>query len=775
MTGPNPEIPEYARGYENWPARVGRTIADSTRAWPKPKRAPEGSPNVVVILVDDLGYSDIGPFGSEILTPNLDRLAGAGLRFTNYHTTPVCSPARAALLTGLNPHRAGYGSVANSDPGVPGLRLELDEDVVTLAEALRGNGYATYGVGKWHLTRDALINAAAPRHTWPIQRGFDRYYGSLEGLNSFFHPNQLIRDNSAVDIEETPDGYYLTDDYTDQALSMIKSLRASDTTRPFFLYFAHTAMHGPLGAKPEDLAAQRGRYAEGWDRIREERFRRQLADGLFPEGTELAPRNWEAGLEVDAWDDLDAETRDLYARYMEVYAAMVTSIDDSLGRLVELLETLGELDNTLIVFTSDNGGTNEGGAEGTRSYFSRFAHIPNLPVDWEPDVNRDPDLIGGPRSMVHYPRGWGMASNTPFRLYKGQTFAGGVRVPLILSWPAGLPRAEGDSGVRQQYQYVTDILPTVLDLAGLEHPGQRHNLPAKEIDGVSFAPVAREDAPSTRPAQYAEFGGNRGYYADGWKIVTQHRPGTPFADAEWQLYHVASDPTELHNLAEAEPERVRELAAAWERAAWENTVFPLGAGMGDVRRPDEARQIASPVTILPGTPRLERYRSAALIQLRAWRVVIDVEVAARDQGILLAHGDQSGGYVVWIADGQLRVAYNAYGDLHELDPIAIGASEHRITLEATPEPDFRTELRVSVDGEVSVRSGLWQLVGMAPFSGISVGRNPGGPVHWDLYAAHGSYPYTGKLRSVRYEPGDPAEYGQHAAAALAYDTAVFYD
>ncbi len=724
------------------------------------------------VLMDDMGYSDIAPFGSEIDTPTLRALAAEGLTFTNYHTTPVCSPARAALLTGLNPHRAGYGSVANSDPGYPNLRLEIDEDVNTLPEVLRHHGYATFAVGKWHLTRDALINEGASKHTWPIQRGFDHYYGSLEGLNSFFHPNLLVRDNTPVEFEETPESYYLTDDYTDQAIKMIKALRAADSRKPFFLYFAHTAMHGPLGAKPEDIAKYRGRYDEGWDVLRERRLRRQIELGLFPEDTRLPPRNWESGLDVPAWDALSAEQQRLYARYMEVYAAMVDSVDQSLGRILDTLAALGERENTIVVFTSDNGGTAEGGAEGTRSYFSRFVHLPNIPEDWEPDVNRDPELIGGPRTMVHYPRGWGMASNTPFRLYKGQTFAGGIRVPFLLSWPAGLSRK---GQVRHQYQYVTDLLPTLLDLIGVEHPHLRHNLPTKEIDGHSFAPVARDDAPSTHPEQYSEFGGNLGYYKDGWKLIALHRPGTPFDQQQWQLYEIAADPTELEDLADKLPDKVEELAAAWERAAWENTVFPLGAGMDLVRRPDED-ELARAVTLLPGTPRLERHRSQSLINFREFTVLVDVHVTQGDQGVLVAHGDQGGGYLLYVEDGHLRAAYNCYGELHELDGGPLAPGDHLVGLVSTPRDGFRCDFRILHNGqEVARLDDLWLLVGMAPFSGIDIGANRGGPVHWSIYERHGSFRYTGELRSVRYLPGPRAPYDPATIAALERDAAEYFD
>ncbi|WP_204078908.1 arylsulfatase, partial [Planotetraspora phitsanulokensis] len=536
-------IPADARGYENFGGRVGRTAGESGSWWPDPVRPPVGAPNIVLVLADDMGYSDIGPFGSEIATPTLDRLAATGFTLTNYHTTPVCSPARAAVMTGLNPHRAGFASVANSDPGFPGLTLVLADDVLTLPEALRSAGYATFAVGKWHLTRDALMNDAGERDSWPLQRGFDRYYGTLEGCNSFFAPNRLICDNSPVEVGRYPDGYCLTDDLTDHAIGMIRGLRANDAGRPFFLYFAHHAMHGPLGAPDRLIDKYRGRYDGGWDLLREQRFARQLAAGLFPPGTRLPSRNTEPGFDVPDWVDQPADRQRLMARYMEVYAAMVDSIDASLARVLSAIADYGELDNTIVVFTSDNGGTAEGGPEGTRSYFSQFVHIAGLPPDWERDMPADPALIGGPRSMVHYPRGWGMASNTPFRLYKGTTFAGGVRVPFLLSWPAGLPRNGDDDGQRHAYQYVTDLYPTLLGLAGVTPPRHRRGQPTKTIDGSGFIPVlADPSAPGTHPEQYVEFGGQRGFYRDGWKLLTRHHPGTPYDDSEWELYDIGSDP-----------------------------------------------------------------------------------------------------------------------------------------------------------------------------------------------------------------------------------------
>ncbi|MER5953133.1 arylsulfatase [Streptomyces sp. NPDC001893] len=762
--------------YDGFPGRVGRTFADSEPAWPPRRTAPDRAPNIVVVLVDDMGYSDIGPFGSEIATPVLDELAAQGVRLTNYHTMPLCSPARAALLTGLNPHRVGYAMVANSDPGFPGYGMEIADDIPTLAELLHDSGYATYAVGKWHLVRDSASNAADHRGNWPLQKGFDRYYGVLEGLTSLFHPHQLVRDNSPLDIDELPEGYYYTDDITDEAISMVKSLRAHDPDKPFFLYLAHNAVHGPLQAKEEDIARHRGHYDDGWDALRDRRFAAQLAAGLFPPGTELPQRNSEAGLDVPAWDSLTKDQQRLYARYMEVYAAMVDNIDQNLGRLTDTLEALGELDNTIIVFTSDNGGTGEGGLEGTRSYFSRFVHHPQLPSDWTPDVDRDPELIGGPRSLVHYPRGWGMASNTPFRLYKGHTYAGGVRVPFVLSWPEGVRDSRLTQGVRPQYQYVTDIAPTLLELAGIARPDRRAGVPLQELDGVSLTPVLADPThASTHAEQYCEMTGNRSYYRDGHKLVTLHRPGAPYDDSEWALYDIRADPTEIHDLAARHPELVKGLSAAWESAAWRNGVFPLPDGSGALARRNPAEErLARPLTLLPGTPELERYRSSRLISFRSFD--IEVAVDAPGEGVLVSHGDQGGGYVLYAEDGRLRFAYNEYGVLHETDAGPVPEGPYEVTVAATAEKGLRWRFSVAVDGvERAAPDSVHQLIGMAPFQGISVGVDRRSPVSWPVHERHGSFRHAGRLRSVTYRPGAPAPDSPAAVAAALREAAAAFE
>jgi arylsulfatase len=743
--------------YPGFGGRVERLVGDSEPWWPAPVRPPAGAPNIVVVLLDDMGYSDVGPFGSEIPTPNLDRLADRGVRLANYHTTPLCSPSRAAIQTGLNPHKAGYASVANFDPGFPGWTMEISPDVRTLPEVLRDNGYATFAVGKWHLTRDAVMHDAAPRHSWPVQRGFDRFYGMLEGLTNLHHPHRLVLDNSPVEIDEYPLGYYFTDDITDRAISWLQALRAHDAAKPFFLYVAHGAVHGPLQAKPDDIDRYRGHYDRGWDDVRAERFRRQLEIGLFPPGTALPARNAERGHEVGRWDDLPAEERALFARYMEVYAAMVDNVDQNLGRLLDVLERTGDLDNTVVVFTSDNGGTEEGGERGSRSYFKQFGGL-GTPQHWQLDVPRDPSLIGGPRALVHYPRGWGMASNTPFRLYKTHTHAGGVRVPFVVSWPAWLHAR----GIRHQYQYVTDLLPTLLDLAGLIDPGQR--------DGRSFAPVLHEAAvASTHLEQYSECFGNRSFYRDGWKLVTLHAFGTPYDDGEWELFDLANDPTETRNLATERPDKVRELSRAWERAAWDNAVFPLNDGTGLLlllRRPDE-QTLTQPVTILPGTPTLERYRSQKLVALRSFEFEVDLEHGRGDAGVLVAHGDQGGGYALFVGDdGHLTLAYNQYGEVVEADGGTLPPGRHVLTVATTAGPGLTWDWTLAVSGEIVARLDETEmLLGLAPLQGIDVGLDRRSPVVWRYHERHGAFRYTGALHRVTYRPGPPAPYNPEVLAA----------
>ena len=740
--------------------RIGRTMAGSEPWWPPHPTPPVGAPNVIVVLVDDVGFADIGCYGGEIRTPNIDRLAAEGVRFANFHVNPMCSPTRASLLTGVNAHAAGMGHVAQDDPGYPGYRGELADNVATAAEILRDHGYATLMVGKWHLCRDSDMSAYGPMHSWPCQRGFQRYYGNLEAFTNLHHPHALFADNHQVDVERYPDGYHLTDDLTDQAITMIRERKASRPSQPFFLYVAHPAAHAPLMAMPADIARYDDVYSIGWDVIRERRHARQIEMGIIPPGTPLPPRNSEPANEVEAWSTLSTDQQQLYARYMAVFAAMIDRVDQNLGRLRSTLEEMGEWDDTIVVFLSDNGASREGEATGTTNYYGHLApQVGAASSDLSDDLARYDD-IGSPRTMTHYPRGWAMAGNTPFRLYKRNTHAGGHQVPCIWSWPAGLSESEHGS-VRTHYGHCVDVLPTVLDLIGVSAPDLRHGSPVRPMNGTSLAAILRDArATEVRYEQYYEMEGNRGLYRDGHEIVTLHQARTPFGDDEWELYDLRNDPVELQNLAVTNPSLLAELAARWDEVAHENQVYPLdeGSGWRYIVRPMKDDEFGDPVTIWRGTPTLDRWRSNRLLTQRNTRVVIDCAWAPGDRGVLLAHGDQGGGYCVYVDDGRVHVAYNdGHGHLSTLDGGPMSPGDQRVTIDFEAPGGRRWNIVVRVDDEPRGRlDDLTMLFPMAPFEGIDVGIDRRSPVVWDIYEREGPFPYSGAVRWARYEPGEPA-------------------
>jgi arylsulfatase A-like enzyme len=739
--------------YPDFEGTVGRTFAGSHGAWPARPVPPAGAPNVVIMLADDLGFADLGCYGSEIDTRHLDALAARGMRSTNFHSAPMCSPTRAALLTGLESHRAGFGTVAHLDPGFPGYAEELGPDVATIAEILRDQaGYATMMVGKWHLAKDSDCSAAGPQHSWPCQRGFDRFYGILDAFTNLHQPHRIVEDNHLVEVDRYPDDYYFTDDLTDQAISMIRERSASNPTQPFFLYFAHGAVHAPLHARPEDIEKYRGRYDGGWDQLRAERFARQQELGILPDGAELPPRNAEANHDVRAWDDLDERERALFARHMEVYAAMVDRMDQNVGRLVRSLEELGQLDDTIFVFLSDNGASREGEVTGTTAYYVHLLQGDDLDADYA-----RLDDIGGPRTTPHYPRGWAMASGTPFRLYKINTHQGGHSVPFCLSWPAGLSER---GAIRSQYAHVTDLLPTLLELIGVERPAERHGVELAPLAGASFAAALTDPAASsTHPEQIFECNGHRGLYRDGWELVTLHQPFTPFDDTEWELYDLNADPTELRNLAAEEPARVAEMAAAWEALAWENRVYPLdeGSSIKYLLRPERSEVYGEPVTIRRGTPTLERWRSVQLLWFRSVNIRVDLRHRATDEGMLVAHGDQGAGYALYVLGGELCFVHNnGRGTMLEVSGGAMPDGAREVVADLRATGDTRWELTLSVDGEPrATEPGVPMLFGMAPFEGIDVGIDRRSPVSWPIYERFGPFPYSGVLHSVTYTPGEP--------------------
>jgi len=497
-------------------------------------------PNIVVILVDDMGFSDLGCYGSEISTPNLDALAAHGLRFTEFYNTARCCPTRASLLTGLYPHQAGMGGMIH-DGHVDGYRGDLNTHCVTIPEVLRQAGYATCMAGKWHLTK--FTNERTPQEqkfNWPLQRGFDRFFGIIAGSANYFHPKSLTLDNSPLSVPK--DNFYTTDAFTDHGLAFIDEAIAAK--KPFFLYLAYNAPHTPLMAPPEDIAKYRGKYKAGWDKLREERHAKQIRLGVVDKSWALSPRLDD----VKAWDSLTPAEQDRFDNIMAIYAACVDRMDRAVGRLVEGLLQRGVLDNTLILFLSDNG------AEPSSS--PAVQHDPNGKLDGNPP--------GGPDSVVYQGASWATLSDTPFRLFKKFNHEGGVATPLIVHWPAHIT---GEGTFRSQPGHVIDIMATCVDVSGAKYPAEFNGQAIQPMEGRSLVP-AFADNPIEREAIFWEHIGNAAIREGDWKLVRLGREGA------WELYNLKTDRTELHDLSAQNPEKVKELAAKWEAWATRAHVTP---------------------------------------------------------------------------------------------------------------------------------------------------------------------------------------------------------
>ncbi|MDH3705423.1 MAG: arylsulfatase [Acidimicrobiia bacterium] len=556
--------------------RIGLTLDESVSA-PQPDPYRRGAPNVIVMILDDLGFGQLGCYGSPLDTPNIDRLAAGGLRYTNFHTTAVCSPTRACVLTGRNHHRVGMGMLPDIPLPFPAYTGVIPPEAVTLPAILRDQGWATWCIGKWHLSPRDHRTPAGPFHTWPTGQGFDRYYGFLGGESSQWTP-AMIRDQSYVGPPRTPDeGYHFTEDIADEAIDSIRSLRLHQPDRPFMMYWATGAPHSPHQVPSEWVEHHRGRFDAGWDELRDQILAGQQAAGIVPADVELSDRpDW-----VAAWDDLPDDEQHLYARLQEVFAGFLSHADAQIGRIVDELERLGELDNTLIVLLSDNGASGEGGPHGSVNH---LAQLNNTFEDID-DLAAEIDQAGGHRGYNHYPWGWAFAGNTPLRRWKRYTYEGGVRDPLIVHWPAGIQDA---GGVRHQYCHAIDVLPTIVDLLEVEVPDRLGGVEQMSIDGVSLRPTLDDaDADEVRTTQYYECWGSRALYHEGWKVVTDHvnqlNPyerermdgSADFRHDRWSLFHSAEDFVEAHDLAADRPDKLRELIDLWWAEAGRNGVLPL--------------------------------------------------------------------------------------------------------------------------------------------------------------------------------------------------------
>jgi len=749
-----------------FPGVIARTVARSKAVHPEPLRAPEGAPNVLLILTDDVGFAASSTFGGPVPTPNLDKLASRGLVYNRFHTTAICSPTRAAMLTGRNHHMVGNGLVNNLATGFPGYNGIIPKTAATVGRIMTENGFNTAFFGKHHNVPDYQESAGGPFDLWPTGLGFEYFYGFLGGDTDQFHP-KLYRGTSPV---ERPEGdrpdYLLDSDLADDALRWIHNQQAADPHKPFVIWYAPGTAHAPHQAPREWIARFRGKFDQGWDRLREEILARQKAMGLVPQDAVLTPRPEMLG----AWDALSDEEKRINARFMEVFAATLAYQDAQIGRIFDELEQMGELDDTLIVFVQgDNGGSAEGAQSGTMNEIGSLANGMTESREWFLEML---DEMGGPLSYQIYPAGWAWAVDTPFQWTKtvGSHF-GGTRNGLVVSWPA---RIKDVGTVRTQFHHVIDILPTVLEATGVQAPTVVDGIRQQRMDGVSMA-YSFDDASAEgqRKTQYFELLGNRAIYHDGWIASTTPKvppwamespEGDVATSYEWELYEVTNDYSQGHNLAAEYPEKLAELQQLFWEEAERNNVFPLDDSRGPSRA--SRRRIAA---AMAAVPRDYVYRSTEIsvaeakappLFARDFRIVADVTIAeGQRSGVLLAFGSWFGGWSFYLNDG-VPVAHHASSQQLN-DQFIISADRALPPGPATVEFLFEYdggglrkggEMRILINGKEAGAGRIERQIIVVAGLGetFDIGRDTGVPV---ARLRAGQVPFAGEIRRIEVEPG----------------------
>jgi len=744
-------------------------IRDSVPHWGpfEPPKAPEGAPNVVYIVLDDVGFSALQSYGGPIPTPNIDRIVGQGVRYTQWHTTALCSPTRSCLLTGRNHTRNSMACITEAAIGFPNASGVIPPENGQIQEILAARGWNTYMVGKWHLCPEAEMNLASTRRNWPTGRGFERFYGFLGAETNQWYPD-LVYDGHPVDQPRSPEeGYHLTEDITDKALTFIKDAKVIAPEKPFFLYYAPGACHAPHHVPREWADRFRGQFDMGYEAIREQTLARQKQLGIVPPDTELPPinpigtpeaRTGPGGQPFPAldytrpWDSLSKQEQRLFSRMAEVYAGFLAHADHQIGRLLDYLEETDQRDNTLLIVVSDNGASGEGGPNGSVNE-NKVAN--GVPDDLEENLALI-DELGGPKTYNHYPNGWAMAFNTPFKMWKRYEFNGGTSDPCIISWPAGTT-ARGE--IRSQYHHAVDLVPTILDVLGVEAPDVLKGHVQSSMDGVSMRYSLDEaSAPTVRRTQFYSMLGSRGIWHDGWKAITNHPTlsgWSNFNDDEWELYHVDVDRSELHNLADQHPEKVRELVNLWYAEAGANGAFPL-----DDRSALEIMITPRPVL----SPPRDRYvyfpdsadvpeSQAVNVRNRSYTIGALVDIPAPGaQGVLFAHGSPFGGHALYVKDDRLHYIYNFVGMAEqEIVATADVPTGTNLILSASFDKEGEDPPGVAVgvlslwhdnakvgEGRIKTQPGKFMIAG----EGLCVGRDSGAGVTGD-YPGELPWRFTG--------------------------------
>jgi len=647
-------------------------IRDSVPDWEPytPRRAPEGAPNILFVLYDDTGLAAWSPFGGRINMPTLQNLADRGLMYSQWHTTALCSPTRSTCLTGRNHHLNGMAAITETALGFPGAHGHIPDECATIGQILQDGGWSTFWLGKNHDVPESDVAAGASKKYWPLQKGFDRYYGFIGGETNQWYPD-LVEDNRPIDQPYSPEeGYHLSKDLADHALQMIKDQKAGNPSKPWYMWFCPGANHAPHHCPQEYIDKYKGKFDDGYEAYREWVLPRMIAKGVLPKGTQLTPLNpmpseiATPADQVRPWNSLNADEKKLFSRLMEVYAGYSEYTDAQVGRIIDYLEQSGQLENTVVIYAADNGASGEGSPNGSVNENKFFNSYP----DELSENLKLIDKLGSPDTYEHFPTGWAAATSTPFKMFKRYSeYAGGTCDPLVISWPKGI-KARGE--VRNQYHHSVDIVPTLLDICGLEMPKVYKGVEQYPLSGVSMRYTfdARPDAPTMKKRQYYCMLGTRGIWEDGWKASALHSPAPSnqrhFDKDQWELYHVDVDRAESTDLAKEYPEKLQALIKAWFEEAEKNLVLPLddrsAVEILTTPRPTEEAPRERYI-YYPGTSAVPE-SVAVNIRGRSYKILADVEITDPNcSGVIFAHGSRFGGHALFIKDKKLHYVYNFLG------------------------------------------------------------------------------------------------------------------
>lgn len=711
--------------------RIGTTVAESEAWWPEQHGANSSAPNILMVILDDTGWSDFGCFGSEINTPAIDGLARGGLKYTNFHVTPLCSPTRASLLTGRNHHSVGMRFLADADTGFPNSRGCVRADVPMLPEVLRNSGYGSYLAGKWHLAPLNELTPAGPFHNWPLSRGFDRFYGFLDGCTDQYSP-ELVADNHSIERPDR-DGYHLSEDLAEQSIRFLKDHATYRPHAPFYLQFALGATHAPFQAPREYIEKYVEVFTKGWDQTRAERLKRQVELGVVPDGTALTERLHE----VRAWEDLDTVEQDVFTHLQAAFAGFLEHADAQIARVLESLKTMGMYENTIVLVMSDNGASREGGPTGDVDCNAPYSGVRRPAAEQAALL---PEL-GGPLGGAHYPEGWAMAGNTPFRRYKQFVDLGGVRSPLVVSWPAGI-RKSGE--VRTQFLHAIDIMPTLLDAAGIDA--------GTTFDGASAtATFDAADADEPRDTQFWEMLGHRAVRHGDWKAVTAHVHGEDYGQDDWRLYNTREDFAEASNLAGAEPEKLLAMQELWWRQAEQVGAFPL-----DDRTLVELLTARGPAGLVNRQEIVFRagqshipLASAITGSDRALQFTVHLQdFRPGMEGVLVSSGNAPGGFVLYVRNDVLIFEHHALGTRVVLkSDTELPSGTYAVGLRLTPLEDRAARVELLHLDEVVASAFIPHTSGHLSFWGMDIGSDPVSTVSTE-YEAPFAFPEAGIDRVV---------------------------